>query len=76
MYAPSTCTEELSSSGAHDTCTEPDVQLVTRTLDGVAAAVAVCSVMASDLADMINVLLLHSFAKHHARTHTHCYETV
>lgn len=61
MYVPSTSTE-LSSSGAHDTCTAFDVQLVTRTLEGVAGDEAVCSVIASDLADMMNVLLHSSFA--------------
>jgi len=42
-----------------------DVQLVIRTLEGVAGADAVCSVMPSDLADMMNVLLHNSFAVTH-----------
>lgn len=56
---------EQSSSGAQDTCMAVDVQLVIRTLEGVAGADAVCSVMPSDLADMMNVLLHNSFAVTH-----------
>ena len=66
VYVPSTCTEPWSS-GAHATCTAVDVQLVTRTLHGVAGADAVCTVMPSDLAVIMNVLLHHSFAVTHRK---------
>jgi len=55
-YVPRISTE-LSSGGTQDTCSAFAVQLMTRTLEGVAGVEAVCSTMLSDLADMMNVLL-------------------
>ena len=60
-YIPSTSTES-SCGGSHETCIELAVQLTTRTLEGVVGVDAVCTVMLSDLDDMMNVLLQCSFA--------------
>ena len=60
-YIPSSSTES-SCGGSHETCIELAVQLTTRTLEGVVGVDVVCTVMLSDLDDMMNVLLQCSFA--------------